>query len=413
MQEEYDPEEILRDSEVLRKNVREFIEKYPSVKKVALSVVGRRRRGSPATVSGYVFGIQRLSAYLGLDPEAIIQQTREGRLNLTSRINAEVTGFIDSSLNGGLANKTVWSMLAGIKRWAEVNEAPVDWEKVERPTAAIVKNRDRAPTPVELRQILAHADVRETAIISLMATSGLRVGTCVSLRWRELDFSREDVVKVTVEREIGRKFGRYGNGLNGEPESFTTFGSTAARTALLAYRRSLEEVGPGEARKAKPAGPNDYVFLAYQHQDKHLTLSGWQWRWYRILRRAGLAEKSVDHYVLRTHSLRKYFRTRSTGLDESFREHMMGHRGRYLDSSYLRATEAELYEAYAKVMPKLEVDVSDSEQVTLELSKRIKDLETQRETDKQVNSEIISNLVRTVAELRTEIAALQPRPKEK
>ena len=369
--EEYEPEAILKDSQYFRKASRELVEAQSTVKRLALSVVGRRRRGSPATANGYVVGVGRLSAFLGLQPDEVIEQARAGKLDLVQKINSEGTGFIDNLLNSGLANKTVWSWLAGVKRWTEVNEVQLDWSKIERPTAAIVKNKDRAPTPGELKQILSYSDVKERAIISLLATSGLRIGTALSLKWRELDFSRPDVVKITVAREMGRKFGRYMNQMNGEVESYTTFSSTGARTALLAHKRSLEESG-------ELVRPDSFVFPATRTLNK-MSVSSWQWRWYRLLARSGLTEKSVDHYLLRTHSLRKYFRSRAVGLDTSYRESMMGHRGRYLDTSYLRTTEQELYEAYIAVMPRLEVDVAEGEEEVRELRKKYNDLKAQLE----------------------------------
>jgi integrase len=374
----YDPEAILEEAEYFRKGSRDIIKSQATVKRMALSVVGRRRRGSPATANGYVQGVKTLCDFLGLHPDEVIQQTKAGRLDLAKKINSEGDGFIDTVLNRGIANKTVWGWLAGIKRWTEVNEAPVNWENIERPTAAVTKNKDKAPTPQQLKLILSYADLKERAAIAVMSTSGLRVGTLLSLRWREIDFSRPDVAKLKIERELGRKFGAYKEQLNGEPESFTTFASTTARAALLSYRRSLEENG-------EPIGAEYYIFPADRHPDKKMSISAWQYRWYRLLRRTKLTEKSVDQYLLRTHGLRKFFRSRAVGLDSSIREYFMGHRGGYLDQSYLRMSEAELYSAYAAIMPRLEVEVSEAEEETQELKKQIQALKTQLEKEKSHN----------------------------
>jgi integrase len=353
-----------------------------SVKRLVLSVVGRRRRGSPATANAYVTGVRKLSGFLGMEPDAVIEEVKANRIDLAQRINAEGTGFIDTQLNSGAANKTVWSMLAGVKRWLEVNEASVDWNRIERPSAVPVKNRDRAPTPAEIKKLLNLSDVKERAILSLLATSGLRVGTCLSLRWGELDFARPDVVKVTVSREEGRKFGRLRDN-GGEPESFTTFGSTNTRSALLAYRRSLEEQGRTTEEVA-------YAFPPLRgDQTRHMSVSSFLHRYHSLLAQAELNERSVDHYVLHIHTWRKYFRSRSVGLDASIREYMMGHRGGYLDPSYLRLESEALYKAYAETMPRLEVDVAEGEDEARALKRQVAELrvrleETGRGSDSRV-----------------------------
>jgi integrase len=407
--EEYNPETMLGEG-YLSLGARQAIEASPSIRKLALSIVGRRRRGSSHTVAAYIQGIESLSDYLGLKPEEVLQQAREGRIDLLKRINSEGDGWIDTSLNSGQANKTITTRIAALKRWLEVNDIQLDWAKVTIPTSAIVKNRDRAPTPAELTNLLSFCDVKETAMISLLATSGLRIGTMLSLRWRELDFNfKPDVVKITIGRELGRKFGDYRE-TNGELESYTTFCSTKTREALINYRKSLEVSGHSD-RDQYIVDPEDYVFSAPESPRQLQHPSSFRWRWYRLCKRAGLVKKSTNRYEIRVHSLRKYFRSRASGLDPSTRENMMGHRGAYLDAAYLRLTEQDLYDAYVQVMPRLEVEVGEAEQEVNQLKKRIRDLEAQQEADKQ-SREVINNLVKTVAELRVEMATLQPRPKK-
>ncbi|MFB0543731.1 MAG: hypothetical protein ACETVR_03010 [Candidatus Bathyarchaeia archaeon] len=70
LSEELSPEEILERSWYLRRFGKEWIKRYPSIKKMALSVVNRRKRGSPATVNGYIQGVRRFIDYLDIgDPE--------------------------------------------------------------------------------------------------------------------------------------------------------------------------------------------------------------------------------------------------------------------------------------------------------------------------------------------------------
>lgn len=407
LETEYNPETLL-GSDYLLSGARTYLEKYPSVKRLALAIVGRRRRGSPRTVSAYLAGIQSLSTYLGLSPEEILQQAREKRLDLVKRINSEGDGWIDNSLNAGKSNKTLVLWVAAVKRWTEVNDLELDWKKVEPPNSAVVKNRDRSPSPVELNRLLSFSDVKETAAISLLATSGLRIGTLLTLRWKELDFDfKPDVVKLRVEREIGRKFGKIRETNGDGIEFFITFGSTKTREAMLNYRKSLEVTGhEGGAL----AGPECYVFPASARVNKPMKLTSFQWRWYRLIERAGLTKKSVDRYEIRVHSLRKYFRSRASGLDPSTREYMLGHKGAYLDASYFRKTDVELYEEYKQVMDRLEVEVGVAEQEVNALKKQVASLQAQLEERDRKFIEYDRKLAEYQAGVEKRLEHLTPKP---
>jgi allantoicase len=86
-----------------------------------------------------------------------------------------------------------------------------------------------------------------------------------------------------------------------------------------------------------------------------MTISGYHQRWYRILRRADLDQKSVKYYELHLHTLRKYFRSRCIGVDPSFREKWMGHKGGYLDESYFRVEEQRHLMEYRRAIQHLSI----------------------------------------------------------
>ena len=85
------------------------------------------------------------------------------------------------------------------------------------------------------------------------------------------------------------------------------------------------------------------------------STTGFRWRYVRILERAGLTEKSGRQYMLHIHTLRKFFRSNSVGVDVSFREHWMGHKGGYQDVSYFRAEEKKHLEQYRRMLPSLRI----------------------------------------------------------
>ncbi|MGA2386406.1 MAG: hypothetical protein ABSG33_07730, partial [Candidatus Bathyarchaeia archaeon] len=80
----------------MRKFAREYIEKYPSVKKIYDAITGSRRMGSEITVSNYVNGISKFVCYLGYsDPETALREIQEGKVNAGAKADL----FIDYALD--------------------------------------------------------------------------------------------------------------------------------------------------------------------------------------------------------------------------------------------------------------------------------------------------------------------------
>ena len=89
---------------------------------------------------------------------------------------------------------------------------------------------------------------------------------------------------------------------------------------------------------------------------KELTAHALRLRWRRLLRKAGLAEKSKTFHKLRMHVLRKYFHTmlEIAGVSKSFSERLLGHSG-YLDDSYFKPLLGDLLREYRKAIPQLQI----------------------------------------------------------
>jgi len=101
--------------------------------------------------------------------------------------------------------------------------------------------------------------------------------------------------------------------------------------------------------------PESPLFEDSQGQGKFVTLENFERVWYRLLKRSGLADKTQKWYLLYVHTLRKYFRSNCVGVDPTYRETWMGHKGGYLDDSYFRAEEPMRLAEYRKVIPHLTI----------------------------------------------------------
>jgi integrase len=338
----------------MRKFAREYMEKYPSVKKVYTAIAGNRRRGSEVTAEHYINAISLFVKYIRCeDPETALRDMLSGKVDAQKNID----GFIDYALDEmpnkqnpkakGRSHNTVRNYAFGVKKWFDQNDVKVNWDKIEMPTGTETVEHDRAPTKEELRTLIAKCNSsRDRAIIYCDTACGLRINTLLSLTIGDVDFSYPDVARLTVLRKPGRKFGSKRGGNSGN--IFVSWLTPEAKAELKNYLEERERSG----EKLAPESP---LFTDAYNTGKFIDGDDFGKVYKRLLKRAGLDMKSNRWYLLHLHTLRKYMRSNCVGVDASYREMWMGHKGQYLDISYFRAEEQRHLDEYRKVIPHLTV----------------------------------------------------------
>lgn len=332
------------NKDLMRKFTREYIAKYPSIAKIYDAIAGPRRMGSEITVTNYVNGVARFTEYLGFeDPETALQAMLKGEVDA----GAKVDSYIDYALEQGKSHSTVRGSIFGIKKWFMLNGLKVDWAKIELPTSTETVEEDRAPTKEELKKLLNHAaSARDRFVIYGDTSSGLRIGTLLTMRVGDVDFSYPDIARLTVERKRGRKFGNKRG--RGAGRFFCSFLTPEAKTALQQYLAERKNAG----ENLTPESP---LISDYNYKGQFISIEAYEKVWARLLKRAGLNQKSNRFYMLHIHTLRKYFRSNCVGVDASYRERWMGHKGLYLDMSYFKAEESLHLAEYRKAVPNLTI----------------------------------------------------------
>jgi len=192
-----------------------------------------------------------------------------------------------------------------------------------------VKYPDRAPTPEELAKIVDIADIREKVIVSLLALSGVRIGTLEKLQYRHV---KEDLEKgvmpvhMHIEAEITKgKYHDYDTFLGAE-------GAQYLKAYLESRRRGNERLEGGRIRGMPPEEITDSSPLVrnkHKKQVKHVSPGTIHRVIHSLYFRAGLIKKgSRKRYQLRAHSIRKYFRTQLGSISTiptDYIDYMMGH----------------------------------------------------------------------------------------
>jgi len=343
------------------------MEKYPSVKKVYIAIAGNRRRGSETTAEHYINYISFFVNYIGYSsPEVALADMRSGKVDAQKKIDDFIDYALDEMPNKqknqdsklrGRSHNTVRNYVFGVKKWFDQNDIKVNWDKIEMPTGTEIKEHDRAPTKEELLTLLAHCfSSRDRAVIYCNTSCGLRINTLLSLTVGDVDFSYPDVARFTVVRKAGRKFGSKRSGSSGS--LFITWITPEAKQALKSY---LEE----RERSGETVTNDSPLFTDAYNKGTFITIDAYGRVWTRLLVRSGLAKKSTNWHELHIHTLRKYFRSNCIGVDASYREMWMGHKGQYLDMSYFRAEEQRHLDEYRKVIQYLTIQEPKKDNVDM------------------------------------------------
>jgi integrase len=276
-------------------------------------------------------------------PEEALELTKEN-------VHDTVDRFIDFCIEERkLSPKSVRTMFYGIKKWLEANDIDISslekgdtakkQKKIELPKSTITKTFDRAPTREELQKLLTFTNIRGKTVIEIATSSGLRLSTLLSLKWKDIVFEK-DYTMINVQVQMGRKSTR----------DFCTFITPECRNVLLEYKRYLE-------RKGRKVEPENYVIANDKYYDTKLGACSIQMFWERLLRTAGLAEKTNNFHVLHFHVLRKFFKTACTNANcrREYIEYWMGHSGEGLDSVYDRFTPEDHVAQYTKAISNLSI----------------------------------------------------------
>jgi len=284
----------------------------------------RHRTASAGTLYQYTYGVHRFCRWINAQPDQLMKSCQDAEGDPDPKALAKYSRLLDDFVGNlqaeGLAPGTVSNHVKGVKALFRVNRL-----KLELPYSLSKRTiySDRAPTPEELQHLIDIADIRLKVIISMLALAGFRIGTLVKLQYRHVKRDLEKLVTpihIHVEAEITK--GKY--------HDYDTFIGQEAAEYLRAY---LEIRRNGsKTSKIPPENIHDETPIIRNHQSKQaipLTPSAVHKLVHDQYVKAGLIQPKPlgRRYELRTHSIRKFFRTQlaSLGVQADYIEYMMGH----------------------------------------------------------------------------------------
>jgi len=283
----------------------------------------RHCSGSYKSCFLYAVNVRKYASWLGYSPDLIIQDVKpQGAIPDPLKVQNHC-GFLNDYLaelqDAGLKPAAVNNCIKAAKTFYHVNGAEV---KLSEPLSRKVAYKDRAPKPEELATMLDKAATREAFIVAAIATGGFREGTFAKLKYRHVKEDLEaNTIPIHIHVEAAITKGKY--------HEYDTFINAEASQLLKLYiadrRRGGRFFPPEEITDESPLIRNT------RFADKVLGVSEKTIRKivHDLAVNANVAKKLPNSwmYSVRTHSLRKYFRTQMSAakIDSEITQYMMGH----------------------------------------------------------------------------------------
>jgi len=341
-----------------------------------------------STRESYAKKLRLFLEWASLDPDALLGLMRGD----PRRFEQTLLDYGDYLREKGLSGSSIRQVLQAVKHFAvmnDVEEGSIHWMKVSKMVPKVRKiGLDRSPSKEEIRKLLEHADIRMKALILLLSSSGIRIGSVEHLRWRHL-------------QEIVRDGKRFAKLIVSEAKggtSYVTFISPEAYEALLEYRKLRE----AEGEVISPDSPLIRVAkwskadLDEKGAALPATSKTLRNEIHALWKRAGLRPAGARrHEVQAVHGFRKFFATRmeNAGVGRLVIETLMGHRVG-VASNYYKPSEKELIEAYVRAIS--ELTISEAEEIRGEMVMRLEE-----------NREKILELERINLELQEKLTMLE------
>lgn len=294
---------------------------------------------SEHTRKQYKFYLDKFMAFHKLDNYDILARQDVAQLQIM------VEDWV-MALKKQVGANTVPIMVYGVKAFFEANDIDLKWKKIIRLFPERTKQTGKAAYTKDQIQTLVKVskDLRETALILFLASSGVRIGAIPGMQLKHLtDYAGCKMLTVYA----------------GTNEEYNTFITPEAAEALQKYHNKRREHG-------EYFTPDTPVFrTSYRLKSEKVkaclrpTL---QEIIRRVLVRAGLrsGHANTRHAIQIDHGFRKFFNEMvktTEGINPHYAEKLMGHSVTIpLDNVYLEAKPDRLFKEYQKAILNLTID---------------------------------------------------------
>lgn len=252
-----------------------------------------------------------------------------------------------------------------------MNDVIINRKRIGRYLGEHVKTvKDRAYTTAEIKKMVDASDIKFKVFVTLMASTGCRVGAIPSLKIHNLKYyysnNKEKLYQITFYENTKSEY-----------YSFTTLECAAYIDEYLEYRERCGE----KITDNSPLIRDDFIIddLLHIENPRHLTINTLNYYLRNILIKTGIrkviplteskSKKKERKNVAQNHGFRKWTHTTMANklINPEIREMLLGH-SIGLSDAYYRPTEQQCLNEYLKVVDDLTINNE------YRLSKQVKEL---------------------------------------
>ena len=283
----------------------------------------RHCSGSSKSCMLYSVGVRKYAEWLGYTPDQIIQDAKPvGAIPDPLKVQNHC-GFLNDYLaelqDSGLKPASVCNCIKAAKTFYRQNG--IKKVELDEPLSRKVAYKDRAPKPEEITKILDKAASRESFIVAGIASGGFREGTFSKLKYRHV---KEDLeagrvpIHIHVEAPITKgKYHDYDTFLNAEA-------SQLLKNYIEERKHGTRYTPPEQLTDESPLIRNSCI----GHKVVGISEKAIRQIVHKLAVEAKISQKLPGSwmYSVRTHSLRKFFRTQlsATKIDDEIIKYFMG-----------------------------------------------------------------------------------------
>ncbi len=368
---------------------------------------------SENTRRGYLQGLSAYTEYVKKTPLELIEEAEEeiksGCLMRKRKIRGFLLGFREWLKEQGVAPKTVSIRIVAVKSFYSSFDIDLPQLNHKKQFKAMATEGNGVRLEKEnIQKILKYANLRNRAIILVMASSGLSQSDVLDLRIEDLKKGNDEKTSITTLqlRRIKTKY------------DFVTFLSPEATKAVADYIEYRNRKPRGDYKdketdyeKRRIRSDKDYLFIKSDVPNKYLEKldenirrlesPGLIMMFQNLAKLTGIDNEIGSWGIVRAHNLRKFFNSQllNNGADIFFTDYLMGHKIDQVHEAYFKADPKKLKERYMRYLPFLaltdtETYVIETEEYgklkakNTELEKQIKDIQKELDSLKPADDHI-------------------------
>jgi integrase len=268
--------------------------------------------------------------------------------------------------------------LTAINTFFSMNDIIINKKRISRYLGEHIKTvKDRAYTIEEIKRMVDASDIKFKVFITLMASTGCRVGAIPPLKLQNLKYySNERLYQITFYENTKDEY-----------YSFTTPECAIYIKEYLQYRERCGE----KLTDKSPLIRDDFIIddLLHIENPRHLTVNTLNYYLRNILIKIGIrkvipltesgSKKKERKNVAQNHGFRKFTHTTMANklINPEIREMLLGH-SIGLSDSYYRPSEFQLLQEYLKVVNDLTINNE------FRLSKQVQQLKEKNEDSEYI-----------------------------